>query len=374
MSNSTIFPWIVFVNNTGIEVVAFGLTGVFCFFSILLTVYLIYRHATHWIKPALQNCIIRILLIIPIYAIHSWLAVIFNKHALYFTIVRDCYEAYVLYQFFCLLTYYINIEAVKKREIVYSLTETPTTGDYLQFMKEEDHCPFPLCCVPLKADKSLYRLTKRMVLQYVFVKPTLSLISLLLYSIGMYDPGNLMPNQPYLWIMLIMNVSVSVTLYGIIILWHVTDELISVYKPFMKLISIKILIFFIFWQSVLLSAAYYFHFFPVFFDWNEQRSADTIENIMICIEMTLLSLFHLWAFPYEEYEVETEDDFKPKSKSHTTTTTTTDLEEITTYETIEDETGVELSVSGRGRRRRRRKGDRNNYFDSGEDLSSSSSG
>ena len=362
--NTTLFPWIVFVNNTEIEIVAFSLTGLFCIFSICLTGYLIYRHRTHWIKPPLQNCIIRILLLIPIYAIHSWLAVIFNRYGLYFTLIRDCYEAYVLYQFFCLLTYYINIEAVKKREIIYALTDSPTTGDYLKFTTQEDHWPFPLCCVPLKADKALYRLSKRMVLQYVFVKPAFSLLALVLYSVGVYNPGNLMPNQPYLWIMIVVNISVSVTLYGIIILLHVTKEFIAIYNPFMKLISIKILIFFIFWQSAILSAAYYFRFFPVFFDWNEQRSAETIGNIMICIEMALLSVFHFWSFPYEEYEIESEDDFKIKSNPVQRVQEQQHKEMI--YDAIQgemDEPNVELSIIEKGANIRK------NYFDSTEESS-----
>ena len=77
--------------------------------------------------------------------------------------------------------------------------------------------------------------------------------------------------------------------------------------------------------------------------------------------MALLSVFHLWSFPYEEYEIETEDDFKSKSRP-----IPVHREEIT-YDTVNgemDENAIELSAS--------EKSGRANYFDSTEDELTSS--
>lgn len=303
--------WAVFVNNTQLEIAVFSVSGVFAVLSLLLTLYLIFRHLKHWIDPPGQACIVRIVALVPVYALHSCGAVLFNRYAIYFTLVRDCYEAYVLYQFFCLMTHYVNVEAPFLVQQLEEHDEIRGTGDYLQYLqRREDGAPVeeqqwfypcPLCCVTMTPDRALYRRVKRLVLQYVLVKPSLAVLSITLYSVDWYEPGNLHPNNAYLWITLLQNISVTASLYGIVIFCDLTRELIHMYSPLAKLISIKVLLFFIFWQSVLLSGAYYFHIIPVFFDWSQQRSSDTIENMLVCIEMTALATLHFWTFSYTQY-------------------------------------------------------------------------
>ena len=45
----------------------------------------------------------RILWMVPIYAVNSWLALRFVNASIYLDTVRECYEAYVLYNFFAFL-------------------------------------------------------------------------------------------------------------------------------------------------------------------------------------------------------------------------------------------------------------------------------
>lgn len=50
---------------------------------------------------------IRILLMIPIYSTVSFLSYWFYKHAIYFDVLRDCYEAFAIASFFTLVCNYI---------------------------------------------------------------------------------------------------------------------------------------------------------------------------------------------------------------------------------------------------------------------------
>lgn len=43
---------------------------------------------------------------VPIYAIVSFLSYLFYRHALYFEVIRDCYEAFAIASFFALLCHY----------------------------------------------------------------------------------------------------------------------------------------------------------------------------------------------------------------------------------------------------------------------------
>jgi len=81
------------------------------------------RHATHYLKPYEQKqyvqaivvypklsdhpSVIRILVMIPIYAVVSFLSYLYYKHAIYFELLRDCYEAFAIASFFTLMCHYI---------------------------------------------------------------------------------------------------------------------------------------------------------------------------------------------------------------------------------------------------------------------------
>jgi len=74
----------------------------------LISLHLIFKHLRSYTQPKLQRHIVRILLMVPIYAIDSWLSLQYKEFSLYFDLARDAYEAYVLYQFFSLLIAFIN--------------------------------------------------------------------------------------------------------------------------------------------------------------------------------------------------------------------------------------------------------------------------
>lgn len=61
----------------------------------------IYRHLRWYTNPSEQRWIIRILFIVPIYGLHSWVSLLFftrESYHVYIFAVRDCYEgeSYIL--------------------------------------------------------------------------------------------------------------------------------------------------------------------------------------------------------------------------------------------------------------------------------------
>src|SRR5690242_8306980 len=59
-------------------------------------------------STAADKCsIIRILVMIPIYAVVSFLSYLYYKKAIYFEVLRDCYEAFAIASFFTLMCHYI---------------------------------------------------------------------------------------------------------------------------------------------------------------------------------------------------------------------------------------------------------------------------
>ena len=61
--------------------------------AVVVSVHLMYRHLQHYSRPLLQRQIIRIVMIVPVYAFCSALSLGFDHYAPYINALRDIYEA-----------------------------------------------------------------------------------------------------------------------------------------------------------------------------------------------------------------------------------------------------------------------------------------
>ena len=75
-----------------------------------LSLHLIRGHLRNYVKPQRQRYVIRIVWMVPIYAINSFLSLCFIQYAPIFDVPRDVYESYVLYNFVALLIDYMGGE------------------------------------------------------------------------------------------------------------------------------------------------------------------------------------------------------------------------------------------------------------------------
>lgn len=89
------------------HLLALNLCCVFSCIAIALSVWHIFRHALHYLRPYEQKYIIRILAMVPINAFTSFLGYVFYRNSIYWELVRGCYEAYAIASFFTLLCHYV---------------------------------------------------------------------------------------------------------------------------------------------------------------------------------------------------------------------------------------------------------------------------
>lgn len=108
------------------------LSATFGALAVAIAFFLVLRHATHYLKPYEQkqyvplpmcfsfvtnsNSIMRILVMIPIYAVVSFLSYLYYHHAIYFELLRDCYEAFAIASFFTLMCHYIAPNLHEQKE------------------------------------------------------------------------------------------------------------------------------------------------------------------------------------------------------------------------------------------------------------------
>ncbi|KAH9086380.1 hypothetical protein LEN26_020143 [Aphanomyces euteiches] len=201
-----------------------------------LTLYNMYLHLRAYTRPNLQRYILRILIIVPFYAIGSFLSFWLVHQAIYFNILRDIYEAFVVYSFLELVLSFAGGESNCVSKMV---------GE-----KELDH-PFPCgyCFPPMARDGRLLRACKKATIQFVFIKPSIAILSLFMLAAGEYDSTGY---QWFLWI--VYNGSYSIALYGLLVFYLATKHILAPFSPVLKFFAVKSVIFMTFWQTLMISS------------------------------------------------------------------------------------------------------------------------
>jgi len=230
-------------------------------------------------------------LMVPIYSIDSWLSLLFKDYGLYFDIARDCYEAYVIYQFFSLLTAYIE-------------GDTPGTLYKILEVKTYVKVPLPFCCLPpVKPSPLFYFIIKQSILQYVIIKPVMSIVAAILQATGYYMEGNFHPWFGYVYVTAITFASVFVSMYFLVWFYFTTEDDLKEHSPIPKFICIKAILFFSFWQGVIIAILAFFNVIPGNVgSWTQDNIALGLQDFIICIEMFILSVVHMYVFTYEVYQ------------------------------------------------------------------------
>ncbi|PPR96921.1 hypothetical protein GOBAR_AA23737 [Gossypium barbadense] len=70
--------------------------------AIALAVLHIYRHLLNYTEPIFQRYIVRIIFMVPVYALMSFLSLVLPRSSIYFNSIREGYEAWVIYNFLSL--------------------------------------------------------------------------------------------------------------------------------------------------------------------------------------------------------------------------------------------------------------------------------
>lgn len=285
-------------------------------------------------KPKLQLCICRILTMIPVYAIISYISYLFVEYAAPLNIVRDCYEGYVMFSFLQLLILYMGgdqiiLSVLENKKIkaeiwphhhfnhslsvvgLASTTESIDSNEEISvnivdiypdyFCEKKDNLDevsisnngiggSELGNQRLKIAR-FYSFIKLGVLQFVILKPISALISLFLESVGLYGSGSLSFKRGFLYIAILNSISVSLSVYSLFLLYISISEQLAPIRPVLKFFCIKLIIFMSFWQSIILSILNYSGVYP-----NEQNYTIKLHNWLLTIEMTICAIIYGIAF------------------------------------------------------------------------------
>ena len=273
-----------------------GIAGVCVWAAILITCHQIYQYLRHYTNPAEQRWIVRILFIVPLYAFSSWLSLLFfsyDNYYVYFYAVRDCYEAFVIYNFLSLCYEYLGGEG----NIMTEIRGRPIKSSYF-------YCT---CCLAGHSyNIGTLRFCKQGTLQFCFIKPVMSLVVIILQAYGLYRDGD-WNSEGYLSITIIYNISISIALYALFLFYFATRDLLRPFDPALKFICVKAVIFLSFWQGVVLAVLEKINLIQPLAsdDGKVMTEAGTVsagyQNFLICIEMFFAAILMKFAFPISTY-------------------------------------------------------------------------
>lgn len=295
------------------SITAYQLAGTFTLLASLITMFHMTNHLRHFREPFIQRKILAILMMVPIYGITSFVSLVAPVLRGYVDIIKDFYEAYVIYQFLSFLVAVLG-KGSNNRDAVVDL-----------LARHADHLKPPMKCLkccfhrnPLESDRALADAvlleSQILAMQFVLVRPLTSLAS---FVVDMLDEDTSMPTWdprfPRFWIVMIQNISVFCAFSGLLKFYHACHEDIEWCRPWPKFLCIKGVVFMTFWQGLAIS---------LLANTAEDRSGGDgqktprewsaqVQDMLVCVEMLFFSLAHFFTFPTDEWE----EGYRPAESS-----------------------------------------------------------
>eukprot|EP00981_Chlorochromonas_danica_P002250 scaffold437_cov168-Ochromonas_danica.AAC.67 len=332
------------------DFVKYQVAGTFTLLSVLIFLAHITSHARHYHKPDAQRRIMAVLWMVPVYSITSWLSLVRPDWEGCLSSVRDIVEAYVIYTFVGLLVAVLGdglsfpelidklaahvrqerraVERFKQRQLCKDEEEGRTVleeadreeddeggGGVLPTGRPKEHivppcsCPCSCECLcgpprdPEAVAKAWLWQCQILAMQFVFVKPFSTFLPFVLQLCGVYDEekapawwedGQVNWQSPRLYVLIVQNLSVALAFTGLLSFFHGAEAELEWCNPWPKFLCIKGVVFATFWQNIVLQGMSTYGLV-------DERTAAQCQNLLICVEMLIASIAHLYVFPHHEW-------------------------------------------------------------------------
>ena len=258
--------------------VAILVGGIFAFLASLLSYIQIRAHHKNWVHPPSQRCVVRILLMVPVYSVSAWLSLVFLQWSLYIDFVRMCYEAFVIYTFMILLTKYLG----GHNGVVEWMKTKPPLG-----------WPSPMCCIrPVKPGDTFLYWLKYGTLQYTIISPIISILAMVLNFFGFYGDGDVNWGAGYVYITFIQNTTQLISLYCLVWLYVAMKNELAPFSPMAKFLVVKSVVFFTWWQSVGLAVLVKASILTSTAELDVGEIQVGLQDFIVCIEMFIAAAVH----------------------------------------------------------------------------------
>mmetsp|Transcript_15318 Transcript_15318/g.38984 ORF Transcript_15318/g.38984 Transcript_15318/m.38984 type:complete len:526 (-) Transcript_15318:1010-2587(-) len=355
LSVGALVPFAIFSflqDHTSARTAILVLGSIFTSLAIPTTLYGIWQHISNYTQPLLQRYIIRILWMVPIYALDAWVVLILTatclaKYAYIPNLFRQVYEAYTLYNFFSYLLMYLETtsgmtagELLREKETNTAdasgegepavedtkiVSVVPSSLLYHPGRTWVEHLPpfrFTFrgrtveLLAPWERGEPFVSNCKWGVMSYVVISPVSFLVSLTYETVRSSEGDSFMSNytSAYFWFTVLETWISFWAVYCFVFFFYEAQNELKPMKPLGKFLSVKGIVFVTFWQNIMLQCLS--SFWKVkkgsIYDkdhglwncrYNKYHVTEALNSFFFSIEMLILSFAFAISFPSNEFRV-----------------------------------------------------------------------
>lgn len=281
---------------------AISSASIFVLVALVLSMYLIVEHLAAYNQPEEQKFLIGLILMVPVYALESFLSLLDSNAAFNCQIIRDCYEAFALY---CFERYLIACLGGEKSTVEFMESQrlidcsTPLLEEAYTYGIVEHPFPLNFFLREWYLGPDFYQAVKVGIVQYMILKMICALLAIFLEFLGVYGEGKFEWRYGYPYLAVVLNFSQTWALYCLVQFYTVTKDKLEPIKPLAKFLVFKSIVFLTWWQGV--AVAFLFSI-GAFKGSLAQELKTRIQDYIICIEMGVAAVVHLYVFPAVPYQ------------------------------------------------------------------------
>ncbi|KAL3509488.1 hypothetical protein ACH5RR_028889 [Cinchona calisaya] len=291
------------------------IAGVLVVLSLILSIYLLFEHLSAYKHPEEQKFLIGVILMVPCYAVESFVSFLNPSISVDVEILRDGYESFAMY---CFGRYLVACLGGEERAIEFmeregrASSKVPLLDCDSERGMIKHYFPLNLFLKPWKLNQWVYQVIKFGIVQYMLIKAFTAILAVILEAFGAYCEGEFRWNCGYPYMAVVLNFSQSWALYCLVQFYTITKVELEHIKPLAKFLTFKSIVFLTWWQGIIIA---------LFYDLGLLRSPiaqalqfrSSVQDFIICIEMGIASVVHLYVFPAKPYELM--EDYFPGSVS-----------------------------------------------------------
>ncbi|KAK3021072.1 hypothetical protein RJ639_046093 [Escallonia herrerae] len=284
------------------------LAGAFVLLTLILSIYLLFEHLSAYKNPEAsleQKFLIGVLLMVPCYAVESFVSLVNPSISVDIEILRDCYESFAMY---CFGRYLVACLGGEERAIEFmeregrASSKTPLLDHNSEKGIVKHPFPAKYFLKPWKLGQWVYQVIKFGIVQYMIIKAFTGVLAVILEGFDVYCEGDFKLQCGYPYMAVILNFSQSWALYCLVQFYTITKDELAHIKPLAKFLTFKSIVFLTWWQGVAIALLYALGLFksPIA---QALQFKSSVQDFIICIEMGIASVVHLYVFPAKPYEL-----------------------------------------------------------------------
>lgn len=274
----------------------------------LLSLYQIGLQTAYLCRPNEQRYIIRILLMLPVYAISNLLQVIYYYQATYYACIGTAYAAVGLAAFCELIISYADIDLRLQRDNLRSLAPKPWTWpmSWLRKCTGGERGGFRTTGSGL----TYFQKTFVGIFQYCFVLFTTSILAMCLHAGQRYCQASLDPAFGHVWLISFDTLSATISGYCLPHIHNSLKEDLSGHETSLKFFCVEIVLYLATYQDLLIGILLEAKVIRASTYLGTSDLSICLPSTILSVEMAIVALLHLRAYPsavYKEHMLNPDD-------------------------------------------------------------------